>query len=81
MNINIDIKPENIYQEKIHAIQRVLATTNYVLIGVEEHKNNRKTFSAHEVGITRLDAQNAVLTVGDHYMNQIEEQEPEVMKR
>ena len=65
-------KIDNIYIEKVHAVQRVLSCTRYVLIGVEDHADGRRSYDAHEVGIDHKDAQAAVFTLADLYMKELE---------
>jgi uncharacterized protein (DUF111 family) len=73
-------KPTNIYLDKVHAVQRVLACARYVIVGVEDHPDGRRTFDAHEVGIKHQDAQQAVLALADRYMQELEAAEAKVEK-
>jgi len=65
-------KPDNIYLDKVHAVQRVLALANYVLIGASTKEDGTPHYEIHEVGIKHDDAMKATLTAADYYLEQLD---------
>ena len=74
------IENDNIYLPTTHQLQMILATASYVIVGVDEREDGTPKFDALEVGITHEKAQQAVLALADHYVQEIEAAEKEAQE-